>query len=82
METLKFKTNINCGGCIRSVSGFIGEVKGIEHWEVDTENPDKILTVKGAADPKAIIAAVEDAGFDIQSHILPARAGRPGYLWA
>lgn len=66
METLKFKTNINCGSCIRSVTGFIEDVKGIDHWEVDTDNPDKILTVKGAVTSNAIIEAVEDAGFDIQ----------------
>lgn len=66
METLKFKTNINCGGCIRSVTGFIEEVKGIDHWEVDTENPDKILTVKGNVSPEAVVEAVEEAGFDIQ----------------
>lgn len=66
METLKFKTNINCGSCIRSVTGFIEEVTGIDHWEVDTENPDKILTVKGVVTPKAVVEAVEDAGFDIQ----------------
>ena len=66
METLKFKTNINCGSCIRSVTGFITEVKGIDHWEVDTENPDKILTVQGKAKAEEIVEAVEDAGFDIQ----------------
>ncbi len=66
METLKFKTNINCGSCIRSVTGFIEDVQGIDHWEVDTDNPDKILTVKGAVTSNAIIEAVEDAGFDIQ----------------
>ena len=66
METLKFKTNINCGGCIRSVTGFIEEVPGISHWEVDTENPDKILTVTGDVTPAVIVEAVEEAGFDIQ----------------
>lgn len=66
METLKFKTNINCGSCIRSVTGFIEEVEGIDQWEVDTNNPDKILTVKGRAGAQEVIDAVEDAGFDIQ----------------
>ncbi|MCR8557376.1 heavy-metal-associated domain-containing protein [Mucilaginibacter sp. BJC16-A38] len=45
METLKFKTNINCGGCIATVSPALNELKDIQHWEVDTANPDKILTV-------------------------------------
>ncbi len=46
METLKFKTNINCGGCIATVTPALNELKDIQHWEVDTANPDKILTIK------------------------------------
>ncbi len=64
--TLQFKTNINCSNCIRSVSGFLKEVDGIVHWEVDTNDPDKILTVEGAVPADAVIAAVEEAGFDIE----------------
>jgi len=64
--TAEFKTNINCGNCIRSVSGFLNDVSDIDHWEVDTDHPDKILKVHGLAPQKAIIDAVEDAGFDIE----------------
>jgi len=63
---LQFKTNINCGSCIRSVTNFINDVEGIDKWEVDTDNPDKILTVDGEATVEAIVEAVEDAGFDIE----------------
>lgn len=66
MNTLTFKTNINCGNCVRTVTGFLNDVKGIEKWEVDTNNPEKILTVEGEevmADQ--VVAAVEEAGFDI-----------------
>ena len=62
---LTFKTNINCGNCIRSVSGFLNEIENIS-WEVDTTTLDKILTVEGEnLDKKEIVAAVENAGFDI-----------------
>ncbi len=62
---LKFKTNINCGNCIRSVSGFLNEIENIS-WEVDTTTPDKILTVEGEnLNKKEIVDAVENAGFDI-----------------
>lgn len=66
MSKHTFSTNINCGNCIKAVTNFIEEVEGIESWEVDTDNPDKILTVEGTADLEAIIEAVEDAGFDIK----------------
>ncbi len=67
MKKSQFKTNINCNNCIRSVTGFINDVDGIQNWEVDTDNPDKILTVEGDFDIEAIVEAVEDAGFDITS---------------
>lgn len=67
MKEAKFKTNINCGNCIRAVSGFLADVEGISEWQVDTENPDKILLVQGESfDVKAVQEAVEDAGFDIE----------------
>ena len=64
---LKFKTNINCGNCVKSVSGFINEVKSIEAWSVDTDIPEKILTVDGEnITASSIIEVVEEAGFDIE----------------
>lgn len=46
MSTLKFKTNINCGGCISKVTPFLDDQQGIDSWKVDTNDPDKILTVE------------------------------------
>lgn len=60
MESLKFKTNINCGGCVKAVTGFINEVPGISNWVVDTQNPDKILSVEGeGVDAELVLEAVE-----------------------
>ncbi len=46
MKTLKFKTNINCGGCVSKVTPFLDKQEGIDSWKVDTNNPDKLLTVE------------------------------------
>ena len=67
MRELKFKTNINCGGCIQTVTPFLEAEQGIQHWQVDTSTADKILTVEGEAIQKeAVIKTVEKAGFRIQ----------------
>lgn len=66
MTTLKFETNINCGNCVRSVTGFLNDVEGIESWEVDTSAREKWLTVQGSATAAAVMEAVEDAGFEIK----------------
>jgi len=68
MSTFKFKTNIKCGGCIATVSPFLNQLSDIEKWEVDTNNPDKILTVESNSNAeKLIIEIVQKAGFSIES---------------
>ncbi|GGK60694.1 heavy-metal-associated domain-containing protein [Rufibacter glacialis] len=63
MSTLKFKTNIKCGGCISAVTPSLDNTPGIYQWQVDTANPDKILTVEGDATSETVIKAVETAGY-------------------
>jgi copper chaperone CopZ len=63
-QNLKFKTNIKCGGCIATVSPFLNETAGVKHWEVDTVNKDKILTVEGEGiSADIVIEKVQKAGF-------------------
>jgi copper chaperone len=67
MKTLQFKTNINCGNCIKAVTPTLNQEVGANNWQVDTANPDKILTVSGdTVSAGQVIKAVEDAGFSIQ----------------
>lgn len=42
----QFKTNINCSGCIESVTPYLSANNEIKHWEVDTKSPDKVLTIE------------------------------------
>jgi copper chaperone len=66
--TLKFKTNINCGGCVANVTPHLNEVEGISHWEVDTTDANKILTVHSEGiSQEQIIKTVEKAGFKIET---------------
>lgn len=70
METLKFKTNINCSGCIAKVTPFLNDEKGIENWEVDTSIPEKTLTVKtDGINAQKVIETVEKAGFKAETAI-------------
>lgn len=65
MSTLRFKTTINCGGCIKAVTPTLNKEVGAGNWQVDTANPDKILTVTAAQVSAAQVkAAVEQAGFE------------------
>ncbi|NDV94794.1 copper chaperone [Dysgonomonas sp. 521] len=71
METnkiLKFRTNINCGGCIAKVTPFLNEAKGVSSWEVDTDNRNKVLTVvSDGITENEVIDVVQKAGFKIEN---------------
>ena len=66
-NTLKFKTNINCMGCVSKVTPELDKLTANENWEVDIRNKDKVLTVEASSDKQdEIISAVEKAGFKIE----------------
>lgn len=64
MKTIHFKTNINCGACVAKVTPVLDDQKGISEWKVDTENPDKTLTVSGEDITESeLIAVLAKAGY-------------------
>lgn len=66
-KTLKFKTNINCGGCVAKVTPLLNEAEGVCHWNVDTTNKDKILSVHSEGiTEQEVIQKVQEAGFKIE----------------
>jgi len=71
MNTLQFKTNINCGNCIKSVTPFLNALETVDRWQVNTDVSDKILSVE-TEESEAVVKqqvekAVQDAGFRIES---------------
>lgn len=63
METIRFKTTIKCSGCVAKATPFLNEALGEDNWEVDYNNPSKILTVTGDTNEEKIKEAVEKAGY-------------------
>ncbi len=66
MEKLKFKTNINCNGCIAKVTPSLNQVQGILKWDVDITNPLKILTVETSGTEEDVIKIINQAGYNAQ----------------
>jgi copper chaperone len=67
MESLKFKTTIKCSGCVAKVTPFLNEALGEDNWEVDYNNPQKVLTVVDEKDQQKVIQAVEKAGYKAEA---------------
>ena len=68
MKTIEVKTNIMCGSCVAKVTPVLNETIGEENWKVNTQNPDKVLTVSSnSLTENEVIQAVQKAGYKAQS---------------
>lgn len=63
MNTLQFKTNIKCTGCISKVTPILNKKLGEGQWEVDLMTLKKTLTVTSDLEENEVIAIVNESGF-------------------
>ena len=68
MNTLKFKTNIKCSGCISKVTPALNDKVGEGNWEVDIMTLKKTLTIKAPDNitQDDVIKTVRTAGFEAE----------------
>ncbi len=66
MKSYKFKTNINCNGCINSVTPYLNQLESAD-WKVDIQDKRKILEVRSDhVTEKDIMEKVKEAGYEIE----------------
>lgn len=64
MKQYQFKTNINCSGCVAKLTPALDQNEGIKDWKVDTDNPNKLLTVQTETlNEEQVKLIVKKAGF-------------------
>jgi len=67
MTIVKYKTNIHCGSCIKSVTPVLNNLDNVDLWKVDLEHDDKVLEVTlDDEDRNSVVEAVKSAGFEIE----------------
>jgi copper chaperone CopZ len=55
---------MSCGHCSAAISAELAEVSGVEGVDVDLEA--KTVTVRGTAGREAVVAAIDEAGYDVE----------------
>lgn len=55
--------DISCGHCKAAIEGALAAVAGVETATVDIDA--RTVTVRGTAPDDALVAAVDDAGYDV-----------------
>ena len=64
MDTIKFKTNIDCDACLSKVTPVLNSNENIESWAVDLGNPDKTLVVQSAGlDEEELVHSLKKVGY-------------------
>ena len=67
MKVLKFKTNIDSTESVKTVSSYLDQADFISKWKLDTESPEKILSVSGDhLEPHMVKDIVKKAGFNAE----------------
>lgn len=66
MEKIHFKTNLNCNGCVSKVKNDLDMLIGENLWNVDTENPNKVLSIPADKNPEKVEEIVKNKGFLIE----------------
>jgi copper chaperone len=68
MKQYRFKTDINCAGCVAQITPYLNDNPAIRQWKVDTANRNKILTIEtGTLQKEEIKAILAKAGFKAES---------------
>jgi hypothetical protein len=80
-KTLSFKTNINCGGCVAKVTPFLNDNTAILSWRVDTQSPDKILTVEGYITENQLTNLITQAGFELKTTLSTTPETQTNTFW-
>lgn len=63
METMRFRTNAKCQGCLGAIANKLNKLVNESDWMLDLASPDKILVVTTDLPRQIIIATVAEAGF-------------------
>ncbi len=63
MTALKFKTNIHCANCLKTVSPVLNNISEIDSWNVIMEHSDRLLEIEGDVTPESIIEKLGECGF-------------------
>jgi len=67
MSEARFKTTIQCNGCLSKVTPKLNEILEEQSWSVDLESDDRILTVNNDnVSVDAVVSAVKSVGFEIE----------------
>lgn len=68
MSTVAYTVKgMTCGHCVSSVKEEVGEVAGVTSVEVDLGSGLLTVNSEGPVDPAKIVAAVEEAGYEVAS---------------
>ncbi|WP_022869682.1 heavy-metal-associated domain-containing protein [Yaniella halotolerans] len=64
MHTREYQvTGMSCGGCESSVHEAVSQISGIDGVDVSADRGRLVVTAEGQVDDRAVIGAVEAAGY-------------------
>ncbi|MCG8409717.1 MAG: heavy-metal-associated domain-containing protein [Bacteroidales bacterium] len=71
MNTIKFKSNLKCSGCVDAIQDFMNSIPEVNTWVVDLDSPDRLIKVTTIENPddnfvKIILEGITAIGYNIE----------------
>lgn len=66
MKDAKYRSTIQCSGCIAKVTPVLDELAGKGQWTVDLGNPSKTLTIQPDVPAEKIREALAQVGYQAE----------------
>jgi copper chaperone CopZ len=63
MKHTQFKTTIKCGACVEKVRETLDTNVGADHWSVDLQSPDRILSTPDTVNIEKLIKDLDAVGY-------------------
>ena len=64
-ETTLNVVGMTCGHCVSAVSGELSAIDGVRDVQVDLDSGQVQVTSDGPLDQAAVVAAIDEAGFEL-----------------
>jgi copper chaperone CopZ len=66
MSTVTYSVpDVSCGHCRTAITSEVTAVAGVESVEVDLDAKTVTVTTRAPLDERAIVAAIDDAGYEV-----------------
>lgn len=66
LEKIYLVKGMSCQHCVNAIKQAVSKIEGVQSVAVDLDAGQVTVTFTGAVDDESVVAAIEDAGYEVE----------------